>query len=430
MFDLKWIRENPDVFDAGMKRRGLEPQSSSLLEKDAEHRKLQTLIQELQNQRNSLAKEIGALKSKGEPADHIMTEANRIKEELPALEEKEKALGESIRFGLSLLPNIPNGDVPDGKDETSNVEMRAWSTPPVFSFKPKAHDELGESLGLMNFDQAAKISGSRFVVTYADMARLERALATFMLDLHTSEFGYVEVSPPLLVRDDALFGTGQLPKFEEDLFKTTDARYLIPTSEVSLTNLVRESILSEKELPLRFVAYTPCFRSEAGSAGRDTRGMIRMHQFNKVELVSITKPEDSEAEQERMVEAAEEVLKRLGLPYRLLKLCTGDMSATAQRTYDLEVWLPSQDCYREISSCSTCGDYQARRMNARFKGNDPKSKTQFVHTLNGSGVAVGRALVAVLENYQQEDGSIRIPNVLVPYMGGQTVIRKNPIEKA
>lgn len=424
MFDLKWIRENPDAFDAGMKRRGLEPQSSSLLEKDAEHRKLQTLIQELQNQRNSLAKEIGALKSKGESADHIMAEANRIKDELPSLEEKEKTLGESIRFSLSVLPNIPNADVPNGKDETSNLEMRAWSTPPTFSFKPKAHDELGESLGLMNFDQAAKIAGSRFVVTYADMARLERALAAFMLDLHTTEFGYTEVSPPLLVRDDALFGTGQLPKFEEDLFKTTDSRYLIPTSEVSLTNLVRESILSEKELPLRFVAHTPCFRSEAGSAGRDTRGMIRMHQFNKVELVSITKPEESEAEHERMVEAAEEVLKRLGLPYRLLKLCTGDMSPTSQRTYDLEVWLPSQDCYREISSCSTCGDYQARRMNARFKGTDPKAKTQFVHTLNGSGVAVGRALVAVLENYQQEDGSIRIPNVLIPYMGGQTVIRK------
>lgn len=416
MHDLRSIRDNPAAFDAGLARRGVEPLSSRILELDQERRACQTQFQELQARRNEASKLIGAYKKEGKDAQPLLDEVAGLKEKLPQLEEREKALGVELDGILASYPNIPAADVPDGKDEHDNVEIRRVGTPAEIA-NAKQHFELGEALGLMSFDLAAKLSGARFTVLRGQLARLERALGDFMLDIHTREFGYEEVSPPLLVKDDAAFGTGQLPKFTEDLFQTTNGFWLIPTAEVPLTNLVNDAILDGEELPLRLTARTPCFRSEAGSAGRDTRGMIRQHQFYKVEMVSITRPDQSAAEHERMTDAAETVLKRLGLPFRTVTLCTGDMGFTSQKTYDIEVWLPGQGAYREISSCSNCGDFQARRMKARFRNKGEKA-TQFVHTLNGSGTAVGRCLIAVMENYQQADGSILIPEALRPYMGG------------
>lgn len=425
MLDLKWIRDHPEELNQGLIRRGQTPIAQKILELDLQRRHIHTELQNLQNERNLLAKQIGETKSRGETADHHLSRANEIKTQLPNLEEQGQQLDDSLQKILESIPNIPFPEVPDGQSETENVLVREIGGIPVFNFTPKRHFELGENLGLMDFEAAAKISGSRFVILKGALARLERALGAFMLDIHTQEFNYQEVAPPLLVRDTTVYGTGQLPKFTDDLFKTTDGRWLIPTAEVSLTNLVQGHILRESDLPLRFTAFTPCFRSEAGSAGKDTRGMIRQHQFSKVELVSITHPQDSSQEHERIVTAAETILKRLGLSYRVMLLCVGDTGATAKKTYDLEVWLPGESTYREISSCSNCGEYQARRMSARFRPNDSaESKPQFVHTLNGSGLAVGRTLVAILENYQTEEGSIMIPEALQPYMGGLKVISK------
>ncbi len=391
--------------------------SSSVLDLDGRRRAAQTQMQEMQARRNEAAKEVGLAKREGRDAQPILDEMAVLKDRLPQLEEEERALGAELDALLAGLPNIPADDVPEGPDETANVEVRRWGTPPEIA-NPKQHYELGEALGLMDFEAAARMSGARFTVLKGGLARLERALADFMLDIHTAEHGYTEVAPPLMVRDNALFGTGQLPKFEEDLFKIPmSGHYLIPTSEVPLTNLVNDQIVAQEELPLRYTALTPCFRAEAGSAGRDTRGMIRQHQFWKVEMVSITAPEQSEAEHQRMTRCAETILERLGLPYRTIVLCTGDMGFSSRKTYDVEVWLPGQNAYREISSVSNCGDFQARRMKARCR-NKGEKQTQFVHTLNGSGVAVGRCLIAVLENYQQPDGSILIPEALRPYMRG------------
>ncbi len=423
MHDIRSIRDNPAAFDAGLARRGVEPLSSRILDLDQERRACQTQAQELQARRNEASKLIGAYKKDGKDAQPLLDEVAAIKEKMPQLEEREKELGAELDRILASYPNIPAPEVPDGKDEHDNVEIRRIGTPTEIA-GAKQHFELGEALGLMSFDLAAKLSGARFTVLRGQLARLERALGDFMLDIHTTEYGYEEVSPPLLVKDDAAFGTGQLPKFTEDLFQTTNGFWLIPTAEVPLTNLVNDAILDAEELPLRLTARTPCFRSEAGSAGRDTRGMIRQHQFYKVEMVSITRPDQSAAEHERMTDAAETVLKRLGLPFRTVTLCSGDMGFTAQKTYDIEVWLPGQGAYREISSCSNCGDFQARRMKARFRAKGEKA-TQFVHTLNGSGTAVGRCLIAVLENYQQADGSILIPDALRPYMGGLERIAAN-----
>lgn len=416
MHDIKWIRDNPDAFDMAMKRRGLDAVSAELLELDKEKRDQQTKLQELQTERNQKSKMIGAAKAKGEDAESIMKQVAAIKAQMTELEEAQQK--DKVAQFLQTLPNIMADDVPDGDDESDNVELRKHGEPTQLEFEAKDHVEIGESLGQMDFETAAKISGARFVLLNDRLAKLERALGAFMLDLHVSEHGYTEVSPPLLVRDNALFGTGQLPKFGEDAFKTTDDYWLIPTAEVSLTNIVADAILSEKELPKRFVAYTPCFRSEAGSAGRDTRGMIRMHQFNKVELVSITTPDAAIDEHERLTGCAEEVLKRLEIPYRVVTLCSGDTGFGAQKTYDLEAWMPAQDTYREISSCSNFGAFQARRMKARFRPDGESKGAEFVHTLNGSGVAVGRAMVAIMENFQNADGSITIPDVLRPYMGG------------
>lgn len=423
MFDIKWIRENPEAFDAGLKKRGLEPAAASLIEKDEARRQHLTKLQDAQTRRNSASKEIGKAKAAKDEAraQELMAEVANLKETIQQGEEQERLLDQALEEAMCTIPNLPRDDVPEGPDETANVEVRRVGEPRAFDFEPKQHFEIGESLGLMDFDAAAKISGARFVVLRGELARLERALSAFMLDLHTSEFGYTEHVPPLLVKDHSAYGTGNLPKFAEDLFHTEDGFWLIPTAEVALTNLVREQILDESALPLRMTAATPCFRSEAGSAGRDTRGMIRQHQFVKVELVSITTPETSLDEHERMTNCAEEVLKRLGLPYRTMLLCTGDMGFASRKTYDIEVWLPGQDAYREISSCSVCGDFQARRMGARYRPKDSK-EVRFVHTLNGSGLAVGRTMVAVLENYQQKDGSVIIPDALQPYMGGQTRI--------
>ncbi|MES0384289.1 MAG: serine--tRNA ligase, partial [Hyphomicrobium sp.] len=423
MFDIKWIRDNADAFNAGLKKRGLEPLSKKLLELDEARRRHLTKLQEAQSRRNAASKEIGKAKAAKDEAAaaKLMAEVAELKEVIQQGEAEERQLDAALKAELEVIPNLPLDDVPIGKDENDNKEVRKVGTRPKFDFKPKLHFEVGEALGLMDFETAAKISGARFVVLKGALARLERALASFMLDLHTGEFGYTEVNPPLLVRDQAAYGTGNLPKFAEDLFQTKNAFWLIPTAEVSLTNLVRESTLDEDQLPMRLTAWTPCFRSEAGAAGKDTRGMIRQHQFSKVELVSITKPEDSLAEHERLTNCAEEVLKRLKLPYRTLVLCTGDMGFAAQKTYDIEVWLPGEDTYREISSCSVCGEFQARRMGARFRPKGSK-ELRFVHTLNGSGLAVGRTLIAVIENYQQADGSVTIPDVLVPYMGGLTKI--------
>ncbi len=474
MFDIKAIRDNPTAFDAGLKRRGLEPMSAAILDLDETRRAHVTKLQEAQARRNAASKEIGAAKKAKDEATAatLMAEVNALKDQLANGEAEEKRLDKAIEDALAVIPNLPRDDVPDGADETGNVEVRRWGEPGKFAFKPKQHFEIGEALGLMDFESAAKVSGARFVFLKGQLARLERALGAFMLDVHTAAEadgigGYTEVNPPLLVRNHAAYGTGNLPKFEGDLFwagptqlvssiqqytlaageligEGNDERnavvdhvnaqlsdtghYLIPTAEVSLTNLVRETIHMEHELPKRFTACTPCFRSEAGAAGRDTRGMIRQHQFTKVELVSVTTPENSLAEHERMTRCAETILQRLGLPYRTMLLCTGDMGFASQKTYDIEVWLPGQDAYREISSCSVCGDFQARRMDARYRpkmGDDGKVKPlEFVHTLNGSGLAVGRTLVAILENYQQADGSVIIPDVLRPYMGGRERIAK------
>jgi seryl-tRNA synthetase len=498
MYDIKWIRENADIFDQGRRRRGLEPLAENLLALDDRRRAAIAKSQAAQERRNVASKEIGAAMKAGDAslAKALKIEVGELKESLATYEAEERKAIKELDEALAKEPNIPLDEVPYGRDENDNVELRRVGEPPYFSFEPKEHFDIGEALGLMDFETATKISGARFVVNKGALARLERALGAFMLDLHTSEHGYVEVNPPILVRDDAMFGTAQLPKFREDQFAASrlasrqevkeqlktlmdrntagstklreemreagasendikemiDRRaraalgdvlfsyalghtdildverldfekfdkqdfWLIPTAEVPLTNLVRESILDEKDLPLRYTACTPCFRAEAGAAGKDTRGMIRQHQFTKVELVSITAPENALAEHERMLSCAEEVLKRLELPYRVVTLCTGDMGFASQKTYDIEVWLPGQNCYREISSVSVCGDFQARRMNARYRPEGAKA-TRFLHTLNGSGVAVGRALVAVLENYQNADGSVTVPKVLRAYMGG------------
>jgi seryl-tRNA synthetase len=481
VFDLKAIRDNPASFDAGLKRRGLAQDFSAkaILDLDEKRRAVMTRLQDAQSRRNAASKDIGKAKaSKDETlAAKLMAEVAALKEQMPALEAEQATLYKAIEDMLAVIPNIPRDDVPFGTDEKGNSEVRRVGTPRTFDFTPKQHFELGEALGLMDFETAGKVSGARFVFLKGALARLERALAQFMLDIHTSEFGYTEVNPPMLVRDAAMYGTANLPKFKQDLFaasrlstpedvsneadrewqeilkeeglklpfKTLFAGpevreamrqrwksrlllkaasvpaqvdfWLIPTAEVSLTNLVREQILDEDKLPQRYTAHTPCFRSEAGAAGKDTRGMIRQHQFSKVELVSITTPETSLAEHERMTACAEEILKRLGLPFRTMLLCTGDMGFASQKTYDIEVWLPGQNSYREISSCSVCGDFQARRMGARYRTRDGK-EVRHVHTLNGSGLAVGRTLIAVLENYQNADGSITIPAPLKPYMGG------------
>ena len=424
MFDIKWIRENPEEFDRGLGRRNLESLSASLIALDKERREKETQAQEIQAGRNRLSREIGAAKARGEDATEIIAEVSRSKEAQGKAEEEARIKTEELTAALSIIPNLPLDEVPDGEDEDDNREERTWGDIPGFEFAPKEHFDLGETLGQMDFDAAAKMSGARFVVLSGALARMERALAAFMLDLHTDEHGLTEVNPPALVRDTALYGTGQLPKFGEDLFKTEDGLWMIPTAEVPLTNTVADSIIDEDCLPRRLTAMTWCFRSEAGSSGKDTRGMVRQHQFTKVEMVSIVKPEDSVDELERMTGCAEEVLKRLNLPYRVVTLCTGDLGFGARRTYDIEVWLPGQDRYREISSCSNCGDFQARRMKARYR-QDGEKGTRFVHTLNGSGLAVGRTLVAVLENYQCEDGSIVVPDVLRPYMGGLDVISAN-----
>ncbi|MEM1193178.1 MAG: serine--tRNA ligase [Pseudomonadota bacterium] len=465
MYDLKEIRQAPDLFDAGLVRRGVAPQAAAILALDEKARALTVQMNDAQAARNAASKAIGAAKAKGdeEAFNRLRAEVDALKASLPALEAEEKQIRDEILALLAGLPNAPADDVPDGSDETDNQKLREYGSPRNEDGL-KQHFDLGEPLG-MDFEVAARMSGSRFVLLRGQMARLERALGQFMLDLHTNEFGYEEVSPPLLVRDEPIFGVGQLPKFTEDLFTASDINkreelldsalvginetyrttpegperltqaikttldkaqtreqfWLIPTAEAALTNIVREEVLGEEELPLRFTALTPCFRSEAGSAGRDTRGMIRVHQFLKVELVSITTPDTSDAEHERMTEAAETVLKRLDLPFRTMVLCAGDMGFSARKTYDLEVWLPGQQAYREISSCSNCGPFQARRMKARYKAGGEK-QAQPVHTLNGSGLAVGRAMVAVMENYQEADGSITVPDALVPYMGGITKI--------
>ncbi|MEM1376503.1 MAG: serine--tRNA ligase [Pseudomonadota bacterium] len=480
MLDIRWIRENPEALDAALKKRGADALSSSLIALDEERRNHVTKVQEAQQRRNAASKEIGAAMGQGDTdkAEKLKAEVGELKTFLADAEDTERALNDKLRDALASIPNVPLDEVPIGADEDDNVEVRLIGEKPSFAFEPKEHFDLGEALGQMDFERAAKLSGSRFTVLTAGLARLERALGQFMLDVHTQEHGYTEVNPPLLVRDDAMFGTGQLPKFEEDLYQTESnldwfeqtaelkrlfdervaeqgfarivaalfaakqierddriflaklrselrapqRQWLIPTAEVSLTNLVREDILNEAELPMRMTALTPCFRSEAGSAGRDTKGYLRQHQFYKVEMVSITDDETSIDELERMTKCAETILERLGLHFRTVVLCTGDMGFGARKTYDIEVWLPGQDKYREISSCSVCGDFQARRMNARYRVKDEK-QPRFVHTLNGSGVAVGRALIAVMENYQNEDGSITVPEVLRPYMGETDVIR-------
>jgi seryl-tRNA synthetase len=423
MHDIKAIRENPAAFDAGLARRGLESMSGSIGEEDARWRAVSTAVQEALARRNEASKLIGQAMAKGDKdtAEALKAEVAELKTRMPELETEEKTLAEAIHARLAAIPNLPAADVPEGADEHGNVEDHRWGTPRAFNFTPQDHADFGPALGL-DFEAAAIMSGARFAALRGQMARLHRALAQFMLDTQTEKNGYTEVNPPLLVRSETLFGTGQLPKFADDLFHTTDDRWLIPTAEVSLTNLVREQILTATELPIRFTALTPCFRSEAGSAGRDTRGFIRQHQFEKVELVTICTPDHAEAEHTHMVKSAEGILEALNLPYRRMLLCTGDMGFSAAKTFDLEVWLPSQQTYREISSISTCGEFQARRMNARYRPEGEKG-TRFLHTLNGSGLAVGRALVAVLENYQQEDGSVIVPDVLKPYIGGLTELK-------
>ena len=421
MHDLRAIRDNPEAFDAGLKRRGLPARADEVLALDREWRAAETRLQEAQALSNRLAREIGMAKKAGGDAADLMRQSAENKSVEAASSTEAAYVRGQIDELLAALPNLPAADVPEGPDETANVLVRTEGMPPRFNFAPLAHEAIGDKLGMMDFAGATKLSGARFVVLKGGLARLERALAQFMLDLHTGEFGYTEIAPPYLVREETAYGTGNLPKAAEDMFQTTNGMWLIPTAEMPLTNLVAGEILDEAALPIRMTAWTPSFRSEAGAAGRDTRGMIRVHQFHKVELVSIAKPEDSAAEHERMTACAEEVLKRLGLAYRVMLLSSGDMGFAAEKTYDIEVWLPGQNAYREISSCSNCGAFQARRMNARYRPAGEKG-TRPVHTLNGSGLAVGRALIAVLENYQQQDGSVTIPTALRPYMGGLEVI--------
>lgn len=416
MHDIRFIRENPEAFDAGLAKRGLAPRSAELLALDERRRALITEAQAAQARRNEASKAIGAAKARRDDPTDLMAEVAALKERMPAIDAEEKAVGAELTGALAAIPNLPLADVPKGADEEDNALIHERGTLPSFTFEAKEHDAIGPALGL-DFETGALLSGSRFTFVRGSAARLHRALGQFMLDTLTREHGFEEAVVPLLVRDETMLGTGQLPKFAEDSFQTTDGRWLIPTSEVSLTNSVREQILPEEMLPLRFTALSPCFRSEAGSAGRDTRGYIRQHQFEKVEMVSITTPDQSEAEHERMTACAEDILTKLGLAFRRMKLCTGDMGFSAARTYDLEVWLPGQARYREISSVSTCTDFQARRMNARYRPEGEKA-TRFVHTLNGSGLAVGRTLVAVIENYQQEDGAVAVPEALQPYLGG------------
>ncbi|HEX3860688.1 MAG TPA: serine--tRNA ligase [Stellaceae bacterium] len=427
MHDLRWVRENPDEFDRGLARRGLPPRADEVLALDQNARAAETKLQEAQAERNRLGKEIALAKRRGETElrqdiREAMVEVQA--KDLSKLASEAASLGELLKRLLESLPNLPADDVPDGLDESTNRELRRHGELPRFDFAPLPHEAIGEKLGLMDFATAARLSGARFVVLRGALARLERAIAQFMLDLHAGEFGYTEIAPPYLVRDDVVFGTGQLPKAAEDMFQTREGLWLIPTAEVPLTNLVAGEILDEATLPRRYVAWTPCFRAEAGAAGRDTRGMIRQHQFAKVELVSITRPDDSAAEHERMTNCAEEVLRRLGLAYRVMLLSAGDMGFSARKTYDIEVWLPAQNTYREISSCSDCGPFQAQRMKARYRPAEGKG-TRSVHTLNGSALAVGRTMVAILENFQRADGSVAIPEALHPYMGGLTVLTPN-----
>ena len=420
MHDIAFIRANPAAFDAALARRGLEPQADRIVALDAKKREAATRVQQAQSRRNEASKAIGQAMGQGdeEKAEALKAEVAEIKASMPEWEEAENAAGEELKDLLAILPNLPAEDVPEGADEADNVELHSWGTKRDFAFAPKEHADIGPALG-MDFETGAKLSGARFTFLRGDIARMHRALAQFMLDKQTRENGYTECNPPVLVGDDAMYGTDKLPKFAEDSFRTTDDRWLVPTSEVPLTYSVAGDILTDLAQPIRLTAHTLCFRSEAGSAGRDTRGFIRQHQFEKVEMVSICRPEDSEAEHERMTKCAEAILEALKLPYRRMLLCTGDMGFGARKTYDLEVWLPGQGAYREISSCSNTGDFQARRMNARYRPEGEK-KTAFVHTLNGSGLAVGRTLVAVMENYQREDGSIAVPEALAPYMGGVT----------
>ncbi|MDG2319509.1 MAG: serine--tRNA ligase [Rhodospirillaceae bacterium] len=422
MHDLKWIRDNPEAFDAGLARMGLEPHAKTVIDMYARHRGAVTQLQGFQTERNELSKKIGLIKKDGGDATEVMAQVSAKKEEMTRLEEDQRFLADEIRNLLLGIPNLLHADVPEGLSEDDNVELSRHGEPRQFNFETKDHIALGASLGGMDFETAAAMSGARFVVLSGPLARLERALAQFMLNTHTEENGYTEVNPPVLVKDEALIGTGQLPKFGEDLYRTQDDLWLIPTAEVSLTNIVANKILTSGDLPLRFTAFTPCFRQEAGAAGKDTRGMIRHHQFEKVEMVSIVADEESEAELDRMTGCAAGILQKLKLPYRVMALSAGDIGFSAHRTYDLEVWLPGQDCYREISSCSNCQDFQARRMGARYKPEEGAKGTRPVHTLNGSGLAVGRTLVAVLENYQQADGSVVVPEVLLPYMGGLETI--------
>jgi seryl-tRNA synthetase len=424
MHDIRWIRDHKADFDRGLARRGLPPVGAELLALDRAWRAAETRAQEAQAQRNRISRDIGIAKRRGEDVEPLLQKVDADRGAEAEATAEAAQLRMQIDEILAGLPNLPAEDVPDGADEGANLLLRREGEAPRFNFEPASHETIGERLGLMDFRRAGKLSGSRFVVLRQDLARLERALAQFMLDLHTREFGYHEISPPLLVRDDAVFGTGQLPKFADDLFRTTEGLWLIPTAEVPLTNLVADEILDEEELPLRFTAWTPCFRSEAGAAGKDTRGMIRQHQFMKVELVSVTTPEQSASEHERMTSCAEEVLKRLGLAYRVMLLSAGDMGFAAEKTYDIEVWLPAQSTYREISSCSNCGSFQAQRMRTRYRPTDGRG-TMPVHTLNGSGLAVGRTLIAILENYQHEDGRVTIPPVLQPYLGGQRIIERH-----
>ena len=425
MHDIKAIVADPAAFDAGLARRGLPPQSGVLVAVDESRRAVMAALQDAQSRRNALSKEIGSAMGKKDVAlaDKLKFEVAALKEQITTGEEQERALTKELNDALSVIPNIPLADVPDGADEHANVEVRRWGVKPEFNYTPLQHFDIGEGLKLMDFEIATKLSGARFVVLKGALARMERALAQFMLDVHTTEFGYSETYAPYMLRDEAMYGVGQLPKFAEDLFKTTSGHWLIPTAEASLTNLVREQVLDEAKLPLRMTAYTQCFRAEAGAAGRDTRGMIRQHQFSKVELVSIVAPEQADGEHERMLNCAEEVLKRLGLHFRTMLLCTGDMGFGTRKTYDLEVWLPGQNAFREISSCSQFGEFQARRMEARCKVEGAK-QARYVHTLNGSGLAVGRTMVALLENYQNPDGSVNIPKSLQPYMGGVTIIKR------
>lgn len=424
MFDLKWIRENPETLDESLKKRGLKPVSDDILKIDTERRLVQTNLQEMQNQRNEVSKQIGVKVGIGsvDEVEDLKSKVIKLKESIQRNEQSERQLGENLQDLLLGLPNILDASIPNGNTENDNEELRSYGEPQKFNFQPREHYEIGENLSLMDFQTATKLSGSRFVILKGALARMERALAQFMLDVQTTEWGYTEVAPPLLVKESALYGTGQLPKFSDDLFRTTGDHWLIPTAEVPLTNMVSDSILEEVNLPIRFVAHTACFRSEAGAAGKDTRGMLRQHQFNKVELVSVVHPDHSDDELNRMTTCAESILKYLEIPYRVMLLCSGDTGFAASKTHDIEVWLPGQGAYREISSCSNTLDFQARRMKSRFRPKGVKKGALYVHTLNGSGVAIGRALIAIIENYQCDDGSVIIPEALRPYMGGLKVI--------